>query len=134
MSENTTTDSITFRRMVERVREQLNDTKAPYRFPTSFICESIVDGLRTLHNLRPESRYCGLKLVEMKYPDIVSPTPDNDTGLAELLDHQLHIDPRWESCIRYYAQSKCFEVDSSDTNNATKAQYCLSQFTALAKL
>lgn len=134
MADNTTTDSITFRRMVERVREQLTDTKTPYRFPTSFICEAIVDGLRTLHNIRPESRYCGLKLVEMKYPDIISPTPDNDQGLVELLDHPLHIDPRWESAIRYFAQSKCFEIDSSDTANAQKAEYCQKQFYSLARL
>lgn len=129
-----TAQKITFERMVERVREHLLDTKTPFRFPTSYICEAIVDGLRTLHNIRPESRYCGLQLVEMQYPDIISPTPDDDPGLLEMLNHELHIDPRWETAIRYYAQSKCYEIDSADTQNAERAQYCLQQFNYLAKL
>ena len=111
-----------FREMVARVREHLLDTSTPYRYPTSYICEGIVEGLRLLHNIRPESRYCGLTLVSMDYPSITSPTDETDETLGELLDSELHIDPRWESAIRYFAQGKCYEVDSADTANQTRAE------------
>lgn len=113
-----------------KVREYLLDTEeGAYRYAPWLIISAIYDGIRVLHQVRPDTRYDGLKLVRREYPYVTSTTDDNT--IREIRANHFPVDVRWEQAIRYYAASKCFEVDSADTVNITRANECKALFTTL---
>ena len=119
--------------MVKKVREYMLDTvEGSYRFSDALIVGAIFDGIRLLHQVRPDSCYEGLKYVEYDYPVI---TPDATAGaLASAKAMPWHLDPRWEMAVRYFACARCFEIESSDTMNLQRAQECQTNFNNLARL
>lgn len=122
----------TYRDMIQRVRAALLDTNAPVRWSDAFIMGAIVDALRLLHSIRPESRYVGLELQKEDYPSV---TEDMEpSSLESLLGMECHVDPRWLDAIRYHAEARCLEIDSADTANMQRVEYLYSQFNSLAKL
>lgn len=119
--------------IVKRVREYMLDTEeGAYRYSDKLIAGAVFDGIRVLHQMRPDSNYEGLKYVEYEYPYITSDSTEEDVAAA--LEMQWHLDPRWEQAIRYFACARCFEIDSSDTLNLQRAQECQTSFTNLAKM
>ena len=119
--------------MVKKVREYMLDTvEDSYRFSDALVVGAIFDGIRLLHQVRPDSCYEGLKYVEHDYPVI---TPDATAeALASAKAMPWHLDPRWEMAVRYFACARCFEIDSSDTMNLQRAQECQTNFNNLARL
>ena len=120
---------MTLLEMEGRVRKELlDDYTGSYRFPSLFIVNAIYEGVQLLFQLRPESRYNGVKLVTLDIPVVT------DITLSTEQAKTLYIDPRWNRALIYYAKAKCFEIDSSDTANKTLADDCFSQFNTLSKL
>ena len=119
----------TLSQMEGKVRQTLMDIYPnAYRFTSVYILNSIYEGVKLLFKIRPEARYCGMKLVSLDIPVVT------DSNLVQEQAKTLYIDPRWNEAIVYFAIAKCFEIDSSDTANATRANDCFSQFNNLAKL
>lgn len=125
--------TMTFGDMEQRVREFMLDTEDPYRFKPCLILSAIIDGIRTLHQRRPESRYIGLKLTDFEYPYLTNESVETDPTQVETVRAMpFHLDKRWEQAIRYFACARCFEFDSSDTINLQRASDCMNSFSALA--
>lgn len=118
--------------LVLRVRDALSDAVDPPRWSDAQIAGALVDGLRLLHSIRPESRYVGLELQREDYPSITAATGEEE--LSAFLAAPCHVDPRWLDALRYHAAARCFEMDAADTANQARAEYCHAQFNALAKL
>lgn len=123
----------TFGDMEKKVREFLKDDfPGSFRYKPYQILSGIFDGIRLLHQMRPESRYNGLKLYPFDYPYLTNDSTDEEIEAARAMPW--HLDKRWELAIRYYACARCFEIDGADTVNLQRAQDCQNNFTSIVKM
>jgi hypothetical protein len=106
----------------------MDNYSSGYRFDSEFILNSIYSGVRLLFSIRPESRYNGVRLVSFSIPVVTAATLSTEQAKT------LPLDPRWTDALIYFAAAKCYEIDSSDTANASLADSYFSKFNNLAKL
>ena len=98
---------------ISPVRKLTKDTGAtPYRDDAT-ICRAVVDAIRHLHAVRPESRYDAHGLLE----DVAFPT-DAD----KLAAFEVEIKDSWLIGVSYYAAARCYEEDITDSVNLQLAQ------------
>ena len=98
-----------------RVRVGLDDTHEVSRWDSSCVLTALVDAVKRLNSIRPESRYFRLALYVHDFPV----TDKAATGFDEVVARAftLNIDSRWEQGIVYHAMGRCLEVDAADTVN-----------------
>lgn len=105
----------------KKARRLLQDTIEEYRWSSAQIRDSLVEAIRTLNAIRPETRYVdGLLVDGIRLPD------DDSTTIA--------VEDRYEEALVYYVVHKCYLDDDSDTVNATLATDYLSKFNVKAQL
>jgi hypothetical protein len=95
-----------------QVRVALNDTE-DVRWSPSAVLAALVDAVRRLNSVRPESRYFQLALYQHEFPSTGGEGFDEAAARAFVL----LVDPRWEQALVYYAQARCLETDSADMAN-----------------
>ena len=111
-----------------RVRAALNDTvEGSYRWDPPAVLTALVDAVKRLNAIRPESRYFQLLLHAHDFPV----TDRADAGFDESAARAfaLNVDPRWEQALVYHAQARCLETDSADMAN----QQLAADFSAKAE-
>jgi len=98
-----------------RVRVGLDDTHGVCRWDSPTVLTALVDAVKRLNAVRPESRYFRLELYAHDFPV----TDGNAAGfdLAKAQGFELKVDGRWEQPLVYYAMARCLEIDSADTAN-----------------
>lgn len=124
--------STTIGDLEHEARVILQDTDATgYRFSDYLLFCGIRDGIKRLHSVRPESRYFGLALVRIDFPELAS---DMDAGeIAAVKATLVLIEEQWFEAIVYYTLHKAYLVDSSDTANAALSADYLQKFERIAR-
>lgn len=98
---------------ISPVRRLTKDTgTTPYRDDAT-ICRAVVDALRHLRSVRPESRYDAQGALE----DVAFPT-----DAAELAAFEVGLEEAWRLGVAYYAAARCYEEDVTDSVNLQLAQ------------
>ena len=105
----------------KKARRLLQDTIEEYRWSSEQIRDSLVEAIRALNAIRPETRYVDGLLV-----DCIR-LPDDDSATIDIED-------RYEEALVYYVVHKCYLDDDSDTVNATLSADYLSKFNVKAQL
>ena len=99
--------------LIPNVREILRDTdNTRYHYTDMQILLGAVDGFRRLLGIRPEARYVGGVLADVTFPS---------TEL-ELKAFSVSIEDRWRLALAYFAASRCYEIDVTDTVNMQLSQ------------
>lgn len=99
-----------------RVRAALNDTvEGAYRWDSPVVLTALVDAVKRLNSIRPESRYFMLTLYQHDFP--VTDGKGAGFDLEKAQGFELKIDTKWEQSLVYYAMARCLEIDSADTAN-----------------
>lgn len=99
--------------LIPNVREILRDTDSTrYHYTDMQILLGAVDGFRRLLGIRPEARYVGGVLADVTFP----PTE------LELKAFSVSIEDRWRLGLVYFAASRCYEIDVTDTVNMQLSQ------------
>ena len=99
--------------LIPNVREILRDTdNTRYHYTDMQILLGAVDGFRRLLCIRPEARYVGGVLADVTFPS---------TEL-ELKAFSVSIEDRWRLGLVYFAASRCYEIDVTDTVNMQLSQ------------
>ena len=98
---------------ITNVREILRDTDSTrYHYTDMQILLGMVDGFRRLFGVRPESRYVGGVLTDVAFPETEN----------ELKAFTVSVEERWRLGIVYFAASRCYEIDVTDTVNMQLSQ------------
>ena len=93
---------------VADVRAVTGDTDAnDYRHTDAAVRLFVVDGLRRLFAVRPDSRYANGVIEDYDFPSTD----------AELSPFTIDIEPRWRMGVVYHAAARCFETDVVDAVN-----------------
>jgi hypothetical protein len=110
---------LTLSTFVPEVRRITRDTSASDPIhQDSDVYHALVDAFRHLYAIRPESRYSNVGQIE----DIDFPKDD-----ASLGDFVVSFDDRWRLGILYFAASRCYEADVTDSVNLQLAQTLLQK-------
>ena len=118
--------------MEDRVREILIDSKeSSYRWSPGVVFRGLRDGVKRLNSLRPESRYFGLRLVEIDFPNVDGSLTTEE--IATIRDTDVLIDTRWIEAVVYYAVHKAYLFDNPYTANDVLAQRYLELFQGIAR-
>jgi hypothetical protein len=83
--------------------------------------------------IRPESRYVGMNVVSYEEPDLGDDSESTES-IRELMELTFPINPRWKDAIVHYICARAFQLDESDTMNASRYSEHMSQFSTWAKL
>lgn len=103
------------------VRGVLGDLGTDRHHADADIDRAVVDGIRRMHSVRPESRYVNGVLF-----DYVFPTDSDD-----IADFSVSFDERWRLGVVYYAAYRRFECDVIDAVNRELAASYLKQSDAV---
>lgn len=103
------------------VRGILGDNTSPLRHTDEQIDRAVVDALRRMFSIRPESRYVSGVLKDYTFPS-------SDTDLAAF---QIDYDPRWRMGIVYFAAARRYESDVIDAVNRELAAAYFKQADAV---
>lgn len=104
---------MTVNEIESRARKILLDDTEPYRWTSENIREEIVDAVRHMQSIRPETRY-----VEGRLTDYTIPDDDEEPLLCE---------DRFREALVYYVVYKCYLTDDTDTVNAQLAENYLAK-------
>ncbi len=125
--------AITVNDIEMRVRDTIDDSFSNgYRWNTVKVIRLIYDGIRMLNSIRPESRYVNLVLTALTVPTLSDAA--DAPAIAGYRAAALSIDERWTDAVVHYVAQKCFEMDSSETANADRAQFHKAEFERLARI
>lgn len=112
---------MTINTIEQKARQLLFDTIEEYRWTSDEIREALVEAIRTLNSIRPETRYVEGRLVD------VLPLSDN-------VNEKILIEDRYEEALVFYVVYKCYLKDDTDTVNAELAERYLSKFNTKAQI
>ena len=105
----------------KKVRTLVNDSDAPdYRFKPEEIHGFIVDALRHLWRIRPETRYVNGVLCNVEIEATAS--------------WEIPVDGRFEEALVSYAAYKVYQLDMSDTVNMQMADTLRTRAEALMQI
>lgn len=104
---------MTVQEIENRARSILLDEVEPYRWSKEVIREELVDAVRHMQSVRPETRYVDGRLTDYTLPD-----EDDEPLLCE---------DRFREALVYYVVYKCYLTDDTDTVNAQLAENYLTK-------
>ena len=123
--------------IVQSAREILFDTyHEAYRWNNLMLLRFLYEGIQKLNMIRPESRYIGMDIVDIDIPDLVEAGDESEIRLKETtaLDKDFPINIRWKDAIVHYICARAFQLDESDTMNASRYSEHMGLFTTWAKM
>ena len=132
----------TIKEIERQARVKLLDTyEDNYRFKPTEIFDAMRDGLRTIRNVRPESKYVDglltgkMLLIGGVEADFIVPEsfPATIGGTTYTLDQfrgfTVNMEDRWMESLVYYVIHQMYMKDDTDTANAQLAQAYYTKFT-----
>ena len=131
---------MTFGSLENTVREIVQDVPAPQRFSAGYILSMLCEAIESLRSKRSDARYFNLRIFDWKRPAALRDwrgTSIND-GLTpeqveELRGFVPYIDARFNRALVYYAASKVFTCDATDTANLGLAASNMALYEAEAQ-
>lgn len=98
---------------IQRVREKLSDTIAPYRFTSTEISASLNEALQRVRGVRPSLCYQAGRIVE----------PADDVNFAAAISTTVRSElDRYAEGLVFMAAARVLANDNSDTNNIAVAE------------
>lgn len=123
--------------IIQSAREILFDTyPEAYRWGDLMLLRFLYEGIQKLNMIRPESRYIGMDVVEIDIPDLIEAGDESEikAQIEVAMGTDFPINSRWKDAIVHYICARAFQLDESDTMNASRYSEHMGLFTTWAKM
>ncbi len=107
--------------IVKRVRRLLADEATPYRWSDDAMHDAIVDAVRDLNTIAPQTRYVNGRVLD------AVPVPDD-------LADEIEIHDRFTEALALYAAAVCYRNDDPDNQNAALSESYLAKARSLFQM